>query len=139
MRAFVFAPACLVAFATAMVQAHGPQIQITSDDGRIVTRQLILDAPYSNALTDAKTVYLMPLAVFNGIWYSRPNDAIDPILGVNAFPSGPGFAYGHDLVDGGPQQFAAGSILSLGFVDGLRRWDGLGFADAGTTQLKAFR
>jgi hypothetical protein len=73
------------------------------------------------------------------VWYSRPNSSIDPILGVAAFPSGPGFAYGFDLADGGPQQFAAGSMISLTFTAGLKRWDGASYVDAGATQLKTFR
>src|SRR3954463_10614492 len=131
--------AVFVALATAVAHAHGPQIQVTDDNGKIVTRQLILDAPYSNALTGIKTVYVMPLAEFNGAYYTRPNDAMDPILGVSAFPSGPGFAYGYDLADGGPQQFAAGSVFSLGFTAGLKRWNGSAFVDAGAMELKAFR
>src|SRR4051812_19378655 len=134
-RAFAFS-AALVAVAA---HAHGPQIQLTNDNGKIVTRQLILDAPYSGTLTPMKTVYVMPLAGFNGVYYSRPNDAVDPVLGVSAFPSGPGFAYGYDLADGGPQQFAAGTVVSLAFTDRLRRWDSASFVDAGTTELKAFR
>src|SRR3954447_22004109 len=97
MRACAFALAVSAALVAVTAHAHGPQIQLTNDNGKIVTRQLILDAPYSDALTGIKAVYVMPLAEFNGAYYSRPNDAIEPILGVSAFPSGPGFAYGYDL------------------------------------------
>src|SRR5689334_19673964 len=123
MRAHALALAIVVVLAAASAWAHGPQIQVTGENGKIVTRQLILDAPYSTTLTTAKTVYVMPIAAFNGVYYLQPNNAIDPTLGVSAFPSGPGFAYGYDLADGGPQQFAAGSVLSLAFTNGLRRWD----------------
>jgi hypothetical protein len=139
MRAFTYALTIFIALATARVFAHGPQIQLTDDNGKIVTRQLILDGPYRNSLTAATSVYVMPLLDFNGVWYSRPNGTIDSILGVPTFPSGPGFAYGYDLADGGTQQFDAGSVLSLVFTDGLKRWDGATFSDAGATQLKAFR
>ncbi len=139
MRTRAFALAVFAALITTTVHAHGPQIQVTDDNGKIVTRQLILDAPYSSAVTGIKTVYVMPLAEFNGTYYSRPNDAVDPILGVSAFPSGPGFAYGYDLADGGSQQFAPGSVLSLALTDRLRRWDSMAFVDVGATQLKAFR
>ena len=81
----------------------------------------------------------MALLPFSDVWYSRPNGAIDPITQLSAFPSGPGLAYGSDLADGGPQSFAAGSILSINFADGLKRWNGASFVDAGATQLKAFR
>jgi hypothetical protein len=139
MRAFAYVVATFVPLAAVTVFAHGPQIQVTNDGGKIVTRQLIADAPYSNSLTAVKSVYVMPLLDFNGVWYSRPNNAIDPILGVPAFPSGPGFAYGYDLADGGSQLFEAGSVLSLAFTDGLKQWNGTSYVDAGATQLKAFR
>jgi hypothetical protein len=59
--------------------------------------------------------------------------------GLPEFPSGPGLAYGYDLADGGPQAFAQGSVFSVQFADGLKRWNGATFVDAGATQLKAFR
>src|SRR4051794_39084843 len=99
MRAIAYVVPTFVLLAAVRVFAHGPQIQITNDGGKIKTRQLIADGPYSNSLTAVKSVYVMPLLDFSGVWYSRPNSAIDPILGVPAFPSGPGFAYGYDLAD----------------------------------------
>jgi hypothetical protein len=119
--------------------AHGPQIQITSDGGKIVTRELLLDGPYTTALSAPKSAYVMPALPFSGVWYSRPNDAIDPILLTPSFPSGPGLAYGYDLADGGPQAFETGSMISVAFTAGLKRWDGAVFVDAGATELKAFR
>jgi hypothetical protein len=104
-----------------------------------VTRQLLANEPYTAALTAPTSVYVMPIAEFENVWYSRPNDAIDSILNIPAFPSGPGFAYGYDLVDGGAQLFAAGSVLTLAFTDGLKRWNGASYVDAGATQVKAFR
>jgi hypothetical protein len=139
MRAFAYVVATSVLLAAVSAFAYGPQIQLTNDSGKIVTRQLIADGPYSNSLTAVKSVYVMPLLDFNGVTYSRPNSSIDPILGVPAFPSGPGFAYGYDLADGGAQQFEAGSVLSLAFTDGLKQWNGTSYVDAGATQLKAFR
>jgi hypothetical protein len=139
MRAFAYVVATFVPLAAVSAFAHGPQIQVTNDGGKIVTRQLIADAPYSNSLTAMKSVYVMPLLDFNGVSYSRPNSTIDPILGVPSFPSGPGFAYGYDLADGGSQLFEAGSVISLTFTDRLKQWNGTTYADAGATQLKAFR
>jgi hypothetical protein len=81
----------------------------------------------------------MPLLSFDGVLYSRPNNEIDPILNVPAFSSGPGFAYGYDLADGGLQLFESGSTFTLAFSTGFQRWDGASFVDAGATQLKAFR
>jgi hypothetical protein len=127
------------ALAVTSATAHGPQIQITNDKGKIVTRELHLDGPYSTALSSPKSVYVMPALPFNNVWYSRPNDETDPILLQPAFPSGPGFAYGYDLADGGPQAFEAGSVISATFTAELKRWDGVAFVDAGVTELKAFR
>jgi hypothetical protein len=139
-RTCVFALALSVALGTSPALCHGPQIQITNDGSKIVTRELHLDGPYTSALTPPKSVYVMPLLPLDGVWYSRPNNSPSTTLpGLPAFPSGPGLAYGHDLADGGPQAFAEGSVLSIGFADGLKRWNGAAFADAGATQVKGFR
>jgi hypothetical protein len=79
MRAQTFALAVSLGLATSVVQAHGPQLQITDDNNKLVTRQIILNKPYS-ILTVPKSVYVIPMAQFNGIWYSQPNNEIDPIL-----------------------------------------------------------
>src|SRR5688572_15313039 len=139
MRTCMFALAVSTALAAAAARAHGPQIQITIDNNKIVNRELHLDGPYGNAVTAPKTVYVMSLLQFDGVWYSRPNGALDPITLLPAFPSGPGLAYGSDLADGGSQAFSVGSVLSVNFADGLKRWNGTTFVDAGATQLKAFR
>lgn len=140
MRTCVFALALSAALASSLSLAHGPQIQVTEDNKKIVTRELLVDGPYSTALTPPKSVYVMPLASLDGVWYSRPNNAASTTIpGLPGFPSGPGVAYGHDLVNGRPQTFAEGSVLSIGFVGGLKRWNGTAFADAGATQLKSFR
>lgn len=125
--------------AAAPAAAHGPQIQVTNDNNKIVARELLLDEPYTS-LSPPKSLYVMPALPFNNVWYSRPNGALDPILQIPAFPSGPGLAYGYDLADGaGPQAFHEGSVLSIAFTQGLKRWDGAAFVDAGATQLKGFR
>lgn len=140
MRACIYAHAIGVALVSSLAYAHGPQIQITNDGDQIVTRELILEQPYYSSLTAPKSVYVMPLRKFNGVWYSRPNDAPHAILpGQPAYFSGPGFAYGYDLADGGPQEFEEDSVLSVAFTDGLKLWNGATFDDAGDTQLKAFR
>jgi hypothetical protein len=82
---------------------------------------------------------VIPVLPSDGVWYSRPNSALDPITNELAFPSGPGLAYGSDLVDDGPQEFAAGSVLSVEFAGGLKLWNGAAFVDAGATEIKAFR
>jgi hypothetical protein len=139
MRACMFALAVGVALAGSSAYGHGPQIQITIDSDQIVTRKLILEEPYADALTAPKSVYVMPMKEFNDVWYSRPNDAPNAILpGQPAYFSGPGFAYGFDLADGGPQEFEQDSVLSVKFTDGLKLWDGTAFNDPGSTELKAF-
>ena len=49
MRAIAYVVATFVPLAAASAFAHGPQIQVTDDGGKIVTRQLIADAPYGAA------------------------------------------------------------------------------------------
>jgi hypothetical protein len=140
MRLSAFTLAMSAVMAASPAFAHGPQIQITNDNNKIVTRELHLDGPYSTALTSPKTVYVMPVLPFDGVWYSRPNGEPSATLpGVPRFPSGPGLAYGYDLADGGPQAFAPGSMISMVFIEGLKSWNGVAFEDAGATQLKAFR
>lgn len=122
------------------LQAHGPQIQVTGESGKIVTREIVLDGPYSDSLTPPKSVYVMPALPYNGGWYSRPNtevDAVDPTLPV--FYSGPGVAFGFDQADGGSQVFATGSKFLLTLNGGLRKWIGGAFADAGVAEMEAFR
>jgi hypothetical protein len=130
----------ILAASVAVANAHGPQIQITNENNKIVTRELHFEEPYSSSLTPPKSLYVMAAQPFDGVWYSRPNGEIDAILGLPKYPSGPGLAYGYDLADGaGPQAFEAGSVLSVAFTAGLKRWDGVAFVDAGVTELKAFR
>jgi PEP-CTERM motif len=138
MRVLTFTFAVSLCLGTSLAHAHGPQLQITDDNNKLVTRQIILDDPYSDSLTDPKSVYVIPVQQFNGIWYSQPNSNIDPILMQVEFPSGPGLAYGYDQVVGGPQVFASGSRLSENFITGLKRWDGSAFVDPGTGQIGAF-
>ena len=140
MRACAFALGLLFVLTASPAFGHGPQIQVSNDSHKIVTRELHLDGPYSATLTSPKSVYVMPLLPLDGVWYSRPNNTPNTTIpGLPEFPSGPGLAYGYDLADGGIQTFAAGSVLSVGFADGLKRWNGATFADAGATQLKSFR
>jgi hypothetical protein len=142
-RIFVFAVCATLAIALPS-RAHGPQIQITVDNGQISTRELLIDSPYSVALTSPKSLYVMPLkpstVPAGTVWYSRPNQALNPSSLQPAFPSGPGLAYGFDLADNsGPQDFAAGSTISVEFTAGLKYWNGAAFIDPGATQLMAFR
>lgn len=133
-RMFVFGVVSLIAASTAL--AHGPQLQITNDNNKIVPREIFNESPYE-PISDPKSVYVMPLMESGGVWYSRPNNTL--VADVPAYPSGPGLAYGSDQLDGGDRLFAAGSVLSIAFTNGLKLWNGAAFADAGATQLKGFR
>jgi hypothetical protein len=129
----------VILIAGTQIRAHGPQMQITNDNNKIVTRNVILESPYTT-LTPLTSVCVMPLLPLDGVWYSRPNNTPSAtIAGAPEYPSGPGFAYGYDQVDGGPRAFEAASVLTTTFTDGLKLWNGTSFVDAGATQLKAFR
>jgi hypothetical protein len=128
--------------------AHGPQIQITNDNGRIVTRELFVEQPYDQALSSPKSVYVMPLspsAVSGGTeWYARPNQSVTAGLGLPTYVSGPGIAYGYgagyDPATGtGTTPFPVGSHFMLSLNDALKRWNGSAFVDPGAEQLQAFR
>lgn len=136
MRACILMIGLCAALAATAATAHGPQLQITNDGGKITTRQLFQDSPYL-PVSPPKSVYVIPLLEFDGAWLSRPSNAL--LAGIPEFPSGPGFSYGSDQADGGERAFEAGSILSVEFVDGLKLWNGSSFADAGATQLKGYR
>src|SRR5262245_17149292 len=128
----------LCALATGEAAAHGPQIQITGETGKIMTRRLHLDGPYSDSLTAPTAVYVMPLREFVGVWYSRPNEKL--LLGQPEFFSGPGLAYGYgyDPLTPGSAPFTEGAKFELGFTAGLKRWDGTAFVDAGPAEMEAF-
>jgi hypothetical protein len=139
MRRYVCLFATVVACCfCSVVRAHGPQLQITNDAEKIVTRNIFVEAPYAT-LTPPRSVYVMPVKEFDGSWYARPNGTIDPVLGEPVYFSGPGLAYGQDQVDGEPRAFEAGTSFSLNFTGGLKRWDGTAFVDSGTEQIHAFR
>jgi hypothetical protein len=138
MRISVLALAVCAVLAVASARAHGPQIQITDDNNRLVSRQLFRNEPYTT-LSSPAAVYVIPMRQLGGIWYVEPNSDLDPILQQPAFPSGPGLAFGYDQVDDGPRDFAAGSTFSEYFIDGLKRWNGTAYIDPGSEQIGAFR
>jgi len=120
---------CVLGLFTAPTLAHGPQIQIGIENGRIVTRHLFEDEPYNGAVTPKEWVYEIPmtqrsLADADDGWYSEPTD--------HTPWTGPGIA----TALGG---FATGSILKLTFADGLKIWNGSTFVDPGTEQIDAYR
>lgn len=126
----------LASLAPGAAWGHGPQIQITNTQGKIVTRDLITDSPFT-PLTPPRSVYVMPIMEWQGSWYARPNLSERPIIGGPQFYSGPGIAYGSQTAT--PDPFAPGENFSLEFGDLLRQWDGDAFVPAGETQIRAFR
>lgn len=128
--------ACALALATPLVHAHGPQLQVTATNGQIVTRSILNDV--YEPLTTPKSVYVMEMLDYRGVWYARPETEVNPpehptAPGQPVYYSGPGLAYGVD------QTFAVGSSFALKFTDGLQAWNGTNFGDAGATQLQYFR
>lgn len=128
MRTFFLCATACVAIGSPTL-AHGPQMQITVDGGKLTTRNVLTNtyAP----LTDEKRVYAMPvLSVddfdFGTSWRAIPDT--DP-----SYPYGPGAAYG---VGG---TLPTGSTLTLSFLDELKVWDGASFVSAGLTGLTALR
>ena len=75
MRAHCSVFGFVAALAVSATHAHGPQIQITNDGGKIVTREMFQDSPYEH-LAAPKLVYVMPMLDFNGVCHSRPNNAV---------------------------------------------------------------
>jgi hypothetical protein len=137
LTASIFALAAVIAGGD--VWAHGPQIQTTLEGGKVVTRRLLGDGPYSTSLMAPTLAYVMPLAENAGIWYSRPNGSLLP-GGIPEFNSGPGLAYGYGYdAATNPAPFPLGAQFILGFAAGLKSWNGAAFVDAGATQLEAFR
>lgn len=129
MRACALALGFVAALAASSAVAHGPQIQITNDNDKIVTRQLLQNEPYSSAvgLTAPKSVYVIP--VLQVTYLGQPVSRVKP---SNTQTFGPGFTYGYDQVDGGDRDFA--SSLNL-HVAGLQIWDGGSFVPTGLEQL----
>jgi len=130
----------LVVVAPCSAIAHGPQIQITGDTGKIVTRALLPDGRYGQ-ITGEKSVYVIPLKENLGVWYTRPNGEINIVTNLPEFYSGPGIAYGsaYDPANPTDVDFAIGSQIRLTFLDGLKLWNGATFQNAGATELEAFR
>ena len=137
-----FLTAAALAGAIEAARAHGPQIQITLDGTTITTRELLGDGPYSGvAPTAPKSVYVMPVKEYLGVWHTRPNGETDPILpGVPKYYSGPGFAWGwqNPAADPSLPPFPANSNFLLKLTAGLQKWNGAAFIDAGATEVEAF-
>jgi hypothetical protein len=124
-----FVLASLLCAIAAQSQAHGPQMQITVDSGKITTRNVMINtyAP----LTDEKSVYVMPLKSVADIDFPTSWRAFPDANPANPF--GPGAAYGVGST------FPTNSTLTLSFLDELKVWNGASFVSAGATELAALR
>jgi hypothetical protein len=123
--------AVVAALAASSAFAHGPQIQLTFENDKITTRNIVAEEPYSNSLTYPTSVYVIRLSTSpatdpTGVFYVQPN---------NTTTSGPGLAYGYDQADGGPPFLQAGSHFTLHLPEALRIWNGSGFVPTATEQI----
>jgi hypothetical protein len=128
--------ACALVMSARAAFAHGPQMQVTADTGKIVTRSILNDV--YEPLTSPKSVYVMEVLPYRGVWYARPETKLNPpdhatAPGQPTYYSGPGLAYGVD------QTFPVSGIFSINFLTGLQVWNGAGFGDAGSTELQYYR
>jgi PEP-CTERM motif len=128
MRFCVFVLGACAMLVVSTASAHGPQIQITVDSASgntIVTRQLLLDEPYSSSvgLTAPASVYVMSVSpvTFVGQPVSRVKPSDTQVFG-------PGFTYGYDQTLGGDRLFKANLNLH---VNGLQIWNGSAFVPTG--------
>lgn len=124
-RMFVF---CLyAALLVSTASAHGPQIQLTVDAGKITTRQILPGSSYSttNGLTAPVSIYVLPVNPVS--FLGNPVARVQPIS-TEVF--GPGFTYGYDqfVNPGGTRPFAGNLDLKVG---GLKIWNGSSFVDTG--------
>jgi hypothetical protein len=109
------------------VRGHGPQIQLTAEDGKIVTRQVMVDV-YS-PVSPKTSIYVLPVAEVSNIWGVQPPGTAG---------SGPGIAPGVGFVDAASHPFKSGAYATS-IVDGLKKWNGSTFVDAGATQLQLYK
>lgn len=139
MRLCMFSFAVCALLAAATCYAHGPQIQTTLDNGKIVTHEIVDEANYATVLSPAKTVYVMPLAEYLGVWRAQPDSSLLPD-NTPEFAGWPGFAYGfgYDATTN-PAPFPLGWKFVLGFTAGLKSWNGSSFVDAGAAEAEAYR
>lgn len=123
----IWAAACAAISSQAL--AHGPQMQITVDGGKLTTRHVLTDvyAP----LTDEKRVYAMPVTLVDDFDFG-PSWRVTPESNP-AYPYGPGAAYGVGAT------LPTNSTLTLSFLDELKVWDGASFISSGEIQLSAMR
>jgi hypothetical protein len=106
---------------------HGPQIQLTAEAGKIVARQVLIDdyVPVS----PVTSIYVLPVASVSSQWLVQPPGTAG---------SGPGIAPGVGFVDAASHPFKSGAYTTS-IVDGLKKWNGANFVDAGDAQLQLYK
>lgn len=126
---FSIALGCGLWAAASIARAHGPQIQLTAESGKIVTHEIMIDTYFP--LTPVKSLYVLPVALVSGQHQVQP---------PGTSGSGPGIAPGVGFVDAASHPFKFGGLnYSTSFVDGLFKWNGAAFVDAGDVQLQMFK
>lgn len=123
----LFGLLAVIALAAAPAWGHGPQIQLTAEGGKIVTRQVMIDDYVP--VTPATSVYVLPTAQVSNIWVVQPPGTAG---------SGPGIAPGVGFVDAASHPFKTGNYTTS-LVDGLKKWNGASFVDAGDAQLQLYK
>jgi len=122
------AVACLAAIGVCSpAWGHGPQIQLTAEAGKIVTRQVLVDEYVP--LSPATSIYVLPVANISSIWVVQPPGTTG---------SGPGIAPGVGFIDAASHPFKTGNYTTS-IVDGLKKWNGASFVDAGDVQLQLYK
>ncbi|MBL9163149.1 MAG: PEP-CTERM sorting domain-containing protein [Planctomycetaceae bacterium] len=124
---FIVVAVLLVAGADSSAWAHGPQLQLTAEAGKIVTRQVLIDEYVP--VSPATSIYVLPVANVSSIWVVQP---------PGTSGSGPGIAPGVGFVDAASHPFKTGNYTTS-IVDGLKKWNGASFVDAGESQLQLYK
>ena len=119
--------AALVATAAPVLHAHGPQIQLTAEAGKIITGQVMIDdyVPVS----PETSLYVLPVVNGSSQWL---------VQAPGTAGSGPGIAVGFGFFDAASHPFKTGNYTTS-IVDGLKKWNGASFVDAGATQLQLYK
>ena len=126
-----------LALSPALVLAHGTQIPIAIEGGRIVTYEWGLGGDTTIAGKSRDRLFTIPLSEYtataaNAGWYGTPQDDSDPLTSANSAFSHPGLAYGRST-------FQNGTTLSVSFVQEASVWNGSSFGSTGGEMIQALR
>ncbi|MDB5328185.1 MAG: hypothetical protein JWM57_3754 [Phycisphaerales bacterium] len=118
--------------AASTVMAHGPVVQISVENNKIVTRGLVFDTANYGDVNPVQYSYVVPLVQrslgdANDGWYAQFNST-----NSEAAYLGPGIKYGS-------AGFNSGVTITETIADGLKLWDGTSFTDPGNEQVQGLR